>query len=130
MIIDAHIHCSGDEKVDDVLQALDGAAVDKAIVLAPFLSGNYALSDGASLRAANQYLARLISHHTDRLIGFAVINPSLDNASEDLRRAAFPGKGPGSIYTSRQYSARKIEELPFCIGGRRPNAWKAEGRNR
>ncbi len=43
MIIDAHIHCSGDEKVDDVLQALDGAAVDKAIVLAPFLNGNYTL---------------------------------------------------------------------------------------
>src|SRR5688572_8352245 len=87
MIIDAHIHCSGDEKVDDVLQALDGAAVDKAIVLAPFLTGNYTLGDGASLRGANQYLARLIANHTDRLIGFAVVNPSLGNASEDLRHA-------------------------------------------
>jgi predicted TIM-barrel fold metal-dependent hydrolase len=84
MIIDAHIHCSGEEKVDDVLHALDQAAVEKAVVLAPFLSGNYSLHDENSLRMANQYLARLIAGHGDRLIGFAVINPSLDNASEDL----------------------------------------------
>ncbi len=50
MIIDAHIHCSGEEKVDDVLQALDPAAVDKAILLAPFLSGNYSLHKADSLR--------------------------------------------------------------------------------
>ena len=87
MIIDAHIHCSGEEQVDGVLQALDEAAIDKAILLAPFLSGSYSLHDRASLRSANQYLARLIAHHTDRLIGFAVINPSLGNASEDLRQA-------------------------------------------
>jgi len=84
MIIDAHIHCSGEEKADDVLHALDQAAVDKAILLAPFLSGNYSLYEGNSLRMANQHLARLIADHGDRLIGFAVINPSLDNACEDL----------------------------------------------
>ena len=49
MIIDAHIHCSGDENVDDVLQALDPAAVDKAILLAPFLSGSYSLHKADSL---------------------------------------------------------------------------------
>lgn len=87
MIIDAHIHCSGNEKVDDVLQALDRAAVDKAILLAPFLSGNYSLRDRGSLRLANEYLAGLIARHKDRLIGFAVINPSLDKACEDLRQA-------------------------------------------
>ena len=64
MIIDAHIHCSGEEQVDDVLQALDAAAVDKAILLAPFLSGNYSLHDRTTLRSANQYLARLIAHHS------------------------------------------------------------------
>ncbi len=84
MIIDAHIHCSGEEKPDDVLHALDQASVDKAVLLAPFLSGNYSLHDKNSLRMANQYLARLIADHGDRLIGFAVINPSLDNACEDL----------------------------------------------
>ncbi|MDQ3185994.1 MAG: amidohydrolase [Pseudomonadota bacterium] len=87
MIIDAHIHCSGQEKADDVLQALDQAAVDKAILLAPFLNGSYSLYDSDSLRSANRHLARLISDHKDRLIGFAVVNPSLDNACEDLRFA-------------------------------------------
>lgn len=87
MIIDAHIHCSGDEKVDDVLQALDLAAVDKAILLAPFLSGSYTLHKADSLRMANQHLAGLIAGHEDRLIGFAVINPSLENACDDLCRA-------------------------------------------
>lgn len=84
MIIDAHIHCSGEEKVDDVLHSLDHACVDKAVLLAPFLSGRYSLHEENSLRLANQYLARLISNHGDRLIGFAVINPSLSNACDDL----------------------------------------------
>lgn len=87
MIIDAHIHCSGREKSDDVLWALDKAGVDKAVVLAPFLSGSYSMHDGDSLRAANRYLARLIGGHEDRLIGFAVVNPALDNAPAGLREA-------------------------------------------
>ncbi|MEO9061546.1 MAG: amidohydrolase family protein [Nitrosospira sp.] len=87
MIIDAHIHCSGEEKVDDVLHALDRAAVDKAILLAPFLSGSYTLNNADSLRAANEHLARLVAGHGDRLIGFAVVNPSLENACDDLCRA-------------------------------------------
>lgn len=87
MIIDAHIHCSGEEKVDDVLHALDQAAVDKAILLAPFLSGSFTLNNAESLRAANEHLARLVAGHGDRLIGFAVVNPSLENACDDLSRA-------------------------------------------
>jgi uncharacterized protein len=87
MIIDAHIHCSGEEKADDVLRALDWAEVDKAVLLAPFLTGNYSLRDQKSLQAANQYLAGLIAHHKDRLIGFAVINPLLEGASDDLLHA-------------------------------------------
>ena len=39
MIIDARIHCSGNEKPDDVLRALDEAGVEKAVSLAPFLGG-------------------------------------------------------------------------------------------
>jgi predicted TIM-barrel fold metal-dependent hydrolase len=87
MIIDAHIHCSGKEKADDVLWALDQAGVDKAVVLAPFLSGSYSIHNSDSLRSANRYLARLVDGHQDRLIGFAVVNPALDNASTDLRDA-------------------------------------------
>ena len=87
MIIDAHIHCSGEENTAGILQAMDGAAVDKAVLLAPFLNGNYSLHDRESLQSANRHLANLIADHKDRLIGFAVINPSLVDASEDLTRA-------------------------------------------
>ena len=84
MIIDAHIHCSGEENTADVLQAMDWAGVDKGVILAPFLNGSYSLHDRESLRSANRHLANLIAGHEDRLIGFAVVNPSFDNASEDL----------------------------------------------
>ena len=87
MIIDAHIHCSGHEKSGDVLRALDEAGIDKAVLLAPFLNGNYSMHDSDSLRSANRYLSRLIAGREDRLMGFAVINPALDKASADLRIA-------------------------------------------
>ena len=87
MIIDAHIHCSGREKSGDVLRTLDEAGIDKAVLLAPFLNGNYSMHDSDSLRSANRYLSRLIAGREDRLMGFAVINPALDKASADLRIA-------------------------------------------
>jgi predicted TIM-barrel fold metal-dependent hydrolase len=87
MIVDAHIHCSGNEKQDDILHALDEAGVDKAVLLAPFLSGNYSLHDRSSLQLANMYLAKLVAGHEDRLVGFAVVNPSFESAREDLRHA-------------------------------------------
>ena len=94
MIIDAHIHCSGREKSGDVLRTLDEAGIDKAVLLAPFLNGNYSMHDSDSLRSANRYLSRLIAGREDRLMGFAVINPSLDKASADLRSPA------SSVYTA------------------------------
>jgi hypothetical protein len=41
MIVDAHLHCSGDERGADVLRALDEAGVDVAVLLAPFLTPPY-----------------------------------------------------------------------------------------
>ncbi len=87
MIIDAHIHCSGQESACEVLQALDEAGVDAAVLLAPFLSEPYTLNDAAMLRRANAYLAELIRDHRDRLIGFAVLNPLHDCAPDELSRA-------------------------------------------
>lgn len=87
MIVDAHIHCSGQERAADVLRALDEAQVDVAVLLAPFLNDPYNLSDRASLRAANEYLAKLVRGHADRLVGFAVVNPSHAEAVDDLAEA-------------------------------------------
>ena len=88
MIIDAHLHCTGRETTDDVLRSLDEAGIDMAVLLAPFLDGEYSLDDAASLRRANAHLARLVKGHGDRLIGFAVVDPRDADAAADLRHAA------------------------------------------
>jgi uncharacterized protein len=87
MIIDAHLHCTGRERASDVLSALDHACVDRAVLLAPFLSEGYRLDRRESLRAANRHLAELIRGHDDRLFGLAVVNPSQPDAAQDAREA-------------------------------------------
>ena len=75
VIIDAHLHCSGDERAGDVLRSLDDAGVDVAVLLAPFLSEGFSLDDPDSLVRANEHLAALVRGQRDRLVGFAVVNP-------------------------------------------------------
>lgn len=87
MILDAHLHCSGQEQTHDLLRALDEAEVDVAVLLAPFLNEPYQLQDPESLRAANRYLSKLVARHTDRLVGFAVLNPLYPEAADDLEEA-------------------------------------------
>lgn len=87
MIIDAHVHCSGREDTTGVLQTLDDAGIDKAVLLAPFLSDGYSLDDAGSLRRANRHLGDLVNGHADRLIGFAVVDPRDPQAPEHLRHA-------------------------------------------
>jgi hypothetical protein len=87
MVVDAHLHCSGEERADGVLHALDEAGVDAAALLAPFLSDPYTLHDESALREANRHLAGLVRGHGDRLIGFAVVNPLFPGAADDLERA-------------------------------------------
>ena len=87
MLIDAHLHCTGRERTDDLLRTLDAADVDVAVLLAPFLSDGYSMHDRASLRRANEHLAELVRGHADRLVGLAVINPALPQAREDAERA-------------------------------------------
>jgi len=87
MIIDAHLHCSGGEKSDDVLRSLDDANVDVAVLLAPFLSVGFSLDDAASLKRANAHLAQLVRGHADRLVGFAVVDPRDPEAPLHLREA-------------------------------------------
>ena len=65
MRIDAHLHCTGAEQASDVLRTLDGADVDFAVLLAPFLSEGYSLDDAASLSRANDHLARLVRGHAE-----------------------------------------------------------------
>jgi len=87
MIIDAHLHCSGAERADDVLRSLDDAGVDLGVLLAPFLSEGFSLDDAASLTRANEHLARLVRGRSDRLAGFAVVDPRDPAAPQHLRHA-------------------------------------------
>ena len=87
MIIDAHLHCSGRESTADILQTLDDAGVDVAVLLAPFLTDPYTLADPATLRAGNEHLAGLVRGHSDRLTGFAVVSPLHAGAADDLEDA-------------------------------------------
>jgi len=87
MIVDAHLHCSGAERADDVLRSLDEAGVDVGVLLAPFLSEGFSLDDPASLARANEHLANLIRGHADRLAGFAIVDPRDPRAPLHLRHA-------------------------------------------
>ncbi len=87
MIIDAHLHCTGDETTSDVLEALDEADIDIGVLIAPFLHNGYTLADAGAIRRANEHLADLVRGHADRLFGMAVINPSLPGAADELRHA-------------------------------------------
>jgi uncharacterized protein len=87
VIIDAHLHCSGRESAQDVLRALDEAGVDIGVLLAPFLDPPYRLRDRDALRAANAHLGRIARAANGRVVGFAVVDPSLPDAADDLERA-------------------------------------------
>jgi predicted TIM-barrel fold metal-dependent hydrolase len=91
VIIDAHLHTTGDESQAEVLRSLDAAQTDIGVLLAPFLSNGYSLNDPASLRRANAYTAQLVKGAQDRLIGFAVLNPSAPGVVDDLDRAVDAG---------------------------------------
>ena len=91
MLIDAHLHCSGHEQTRDVLRSIDEARIDVAVLLAPFLTDPYTLADRDSLRRGNRHLSQLVRGHTDRLIGFAVVNPLHPEAADDLEEAVERG---------------------------------------
>ena len=91
MLIDAHLHLSGHEDARGVLESLDDARIDIAVLLAPFLTDPYTLHDRDSLREGNRHLSRLVEGQTDRLIGFAVVNPLHPEAADDLEEAVERG---------------------------------------
>lgn len=91
MLIDAHLHLSGQEDSGGVLRSLDEAGIDVAVLLAPFLTDPFTLRDRGSLRDGNRHLADLVRGHTDRLVGFAVVNPLHEAAADDLEEAVALG---------------------------------------
>jgi len=87
VIIDAHLHCTGDETTSYVLDSLDDAGIDIGVLIAPFLNNGYTMADPDAIRRANEHLSRLVAGHDDRLFGLAIVNPSLPGAADELRHA-------------------------------------------
>ena len=87
MIIDAHLHCTGDERTSDVLESLDDADIDVGVLIAPFLHNGYTMSDPEAIRRANEHLSTVVEGHADRLFGMAIVNPALPGAADELRHA-------------------------------------------
>jgi predicted TIM-barrel fold metal-dependent hydrolase len=59
---------------DDLVRALDGAQIDRAVVC-PLKPRGYHLA------AANEYVAAAVAKHEERLIGFARVDPHLGEAA-------------------------------------------------
>lgn len=117
MLIDAHLHTTGQERTDDVLRTLDEAEVDVGVLLAPFLSPGYSLADAASLDRANEHLAQLIRGHTDRLVGLAVVNPSHATAPQQLQRAVDAGLSGVKMVPSGWYPYDEAVQPTFALAG-------------
>jgi uncharacterized protein len=64
--------------LQNLLKQMDEAKIEKSVLFAV---------DGPLLTAGNEFVAGLISNYPDRFIGFASVNPNLNNACEVLENA-------------------------------------------
>ena len=116
VIIDAHLHCTGDETTGDVLASLDEADIDLGVLIAPFLHNGYSMQDAGSLRRANAHLGRLVAGHADRLFGLAVVNPALPGAADELRRAVEQdGLRGAKMVPSGWYPESDVVQSTFAV---------------
>jgi predicted TIM-barrel fold metal-dependent hydrolase len=69
---------------DDLIDNLDEAGIDRAVVL----SAGYWHNEEAVTRAENDWTAAQVARYPERLVGFCGIRPLLDFAVAELRRCA------------------------------------------
>ena len=104
MLIDCHVHSQGNEKADEVIDAMDQSGVDKAIIFAPYpgrfferggvnpepteyMGFSYLGVNEESQRKSTEFISNLQSEASDRIIGFAWIEPRLRNAVRNVEEA-------------------------------------------
>lgn len=99
MLSDCHVHSRGDESADEVIKAMDGAGVEKAIVMAPYPGegidhaptkrGNFSYSRvNSELQGKSTgFISRLQAEAPDRILGFAWIEPRLKDAVKNIEDA-------------------------------------------
>lgn len=77
---------------DDAVATLDSAGVERGVLLSTayfFATPDVEIeNERARVRAENDYVARQVRAHPDRLTGFASVNPLSDYALEEIERVA------------------------------------------
>lgn len=79
MVIDSHTHIrAGNEDIGAFIKGMDEAGVDMSVVcpIAPVELGFH----------DNEYVAKLVKQHPDRIIGYASVHPADQSALDELRR--------------------------------------------
>jgi predicted TIM-barrel fold metal-dependent hydrolase len=89
VLVDTHTHTSGadhDGPPDKTLACMDACGIEKAFIIGPLLKPQgleLAAEHLDNIRQNNDYVAHFCSHDPDRLLAFAVLNPSPQIADGD-----------------------------------------------
>jgi len=102
-LIDCHVHSVGNEKAGEVVDAMDSAGVDKAVIFAPYpgsfteggydpkpteyMHFSYPRVDQEAQEKSTKFISRLQSEAPDRIVAFAWIEPRLKNAVQNAEHA-------------------------------------------
>lgn len=77
---------------DDVIAGLDSAGIERGVLLSTaYFFGNPEIApedERAKVRAENDYVARQVAAHPDRLVAFFSVNPLADYALGEMERLA------------------------------------------
>ena len=118
MIIDAHNHVGGPDRVDrkrqsadDIVNEMDRIGIDKAVIF----SFNE-ITPGISFSLANNRIIEAVNNYPDRLIGFARLDPNYgEKALEELERDVEVGLIGLKLHPSSQRFSLREENLRNII---------------
>jgi predicted TIM-barrel fold metal-dependent hydrolase len=99
LLCDCHVHSRGDESADQVLKAMDGAGVSKAIIMSPYPGEridhaptkegdfSYAEVNGELQERSTRFISKLQAEAPERIVAFAWIEPRLKDAVKNVEDA-------------------------------------------
>jgi len=102
-LIDCHVHSVGNENAGAVVDAMDVAGVEKAVIFAPYpgrlaeggcdpkpteyMQFSYQGADQEAQEKSTKFISRLQFDAPDRIVAFAWIEPRLRNAVQNIEEA-------------------------------------------
>ena len=104
---------------EDVIAALDGAGVDRAVVF------GFAFREMAHCQAVNDYTMEAVQRYPDRLIGLAVVPPTHPDMADELARCESGGlRGVGELFAEGQgFSLTDEVDTRALMGICREQGW-------